>query len=344
MMDYAAFVADTWRDNTLHSVLLELTYRCDLRCFFCYNDRIRRGRSLSLDQYRRLLDDLAEMNVLHLVLSGGEPLAHAEFWEIAQHAREEGFAIRLKSSGHSIGRRVAQRLKRDVAPFLIEVSLHGACAATHERQTRVKGSFGRLMRNVQAMLDAGIRVQLNAVLTRWNESEIEEMCALADRLRTRLQIDPSVTPRDDGQPAPLSISATEEGLKRLRDVQRVRLASVAPPPAASDQAASDVTGARDVSLQECRGKYCGAGSNGLAVDPYGWVYPCVQWRVPVGSLHSQSVTEIWRHSAELRRVRALNVEIGRKLRDRLGPEQGFWVCPARSPRVVERGRLTVEPI
>ena len=35
----------TWRDNILFSVLVELTYRCNLNCFFCYNDPHLRGRS-----------------------------------------------------------------------------------------------------------------------------------------------------------------------------------------------------------------------------------------------------------------------------------------------------------
>ena len=50
-------------------------------------------------------------------------------------------------------------------------------------------------------------------------------------------------------------------------------------------------------------KHCGAGSSGIAVDPYGNVYPCVQWRRPVGNLHRQTIREIWHGSADLAEVR-----------------------------------------
>jgi MoaA/NifB/PqqE/SkfB family radical SAM enzyme len=43
----------------------------------------------------------------------------------------------------------------------------------------------------------------------------------------------------------------------------------------------------------------------LAVDPYGNVYPCVQWRRPVGNLHEKSLREIWQGSAGLAEVREL---------------------------------------
>ncbi|MFY9824780.1 MAG: SPASM domain-containing protein, partial [Thermoanaerobaculia bacterium] len=53
------------------------------------------------------------------------------------------------------------------------------------------------------------------------------------------------------------------------------------------------------------GKHCGAGSAGLAVDPFGNVYPCVQWRRPVGNLHEKSLREIWQGSTGLAEVREL---------------------------------------
>ena len=43
-MSLARAVATAWRQNLLFSVLIELTYRCNLDCFFCYNDLPRRAR------------------------------------------------------------------------------------------------------------------------------------------------------------------------------------------------------------------------------------------------------------------------------------------------------------
>ena len=46
VMTYDDVVQRAWRNNTLLSVLLELTYACNLNCSFCYNDRSHRGRPL----------------------------------------------------------------------------------------------------------------------------------------------------------------------------------------------------------------------------------------------------------------------------------------------------------
>jgi radical SAM protein with 4Fe4S-binding SPASM domain len=308
----ARVLATAWRENLLFSVLVELTYRCNLDCFFCYNDLALRGEPLTREQYFRLFAELREMEVLNLTLTGGEPLAHPDFLALGARARELGFVVRVKSNGHALRGELARRLRDEVDPFLIEVSLHGATAATHDRQTRVPGSFDRLLANLGELRELGLRVKLNSTLTAWNEGEIEGMFALADALALPLQVDPEVTPRDDGDRGPLQVTASREGVLRLFRLQfeRGRAAE------AGQVEVQIARGADDGTLPAPVHKHCGAGSSGLAIDPYGNVYPCVQWRRPVGNLHQQGLREIWLGSAGLAEVRGLTVRI----KERLGAE------------------------
>ena len=78
---------------------------------------------------------------------------------------------------------------------MVEISLHGATAATHDRQTRVPGSFGRLLANLERMRALGLRVQLNATMTSWNEAEMGPMSALAEGLGMALRWNTQITPR-----------------------------------------------------------------------------------------------------------------------------------------------------
>jgi len=306
-MSYSDTVKRAWNDNRLMSALLELTYACNLDCTFCYNDLSLGGKPLSLAQYRELLDDLASLGVLTLSLTGGEPLAHPLFFQIASHARSLGFVIRLKTNGHAVKEAVARRIREEVDPFLVEVSVHGATAQTHDRQTRVPGSFERLVGNIRTMKSLGLRVKANSVLTRWNEDELEDLIALCDELEVPFQIDPEVKPKDDGDQGPLAIEASPEGQARSRRALEARakrdvIVTEAPSPAAERKA-----------IMASTDKHCGAGSNNIAVDPYGSVLPCVQWRVPVGNLHEQRVTEIWAASGALEGIRETTKAARRKL-------------------------------
>ncbi len=308
-MSLSRVIATAWRENLLFSVLVELTYRCNLDCFFCYNDLGLQGEPLSREEYFRLFAELREMEVLNLTLTGGEPLAHPDFLALGARARELGFVVRVKSNGHALRGELARRVRDEIDPFLIEVSLHGATAATHDRQTRVPGSFDRLLANLRELRELGLRVKLNSTLTAWNEGEIEGMFALADSLGVPLQVDPEVTPRDDGGREPLRVTASREGVLHLFRLQFERGRA-----AQGGQVEVQVArGGDDGTLPTPVDKHCGAGSSGLAIDPYGNVYPCVQWRRPVGNLHRQGLREIWRTSAGLAEVRDLTVEVKERL-------------------------------
>ena len=134
------------KKRVLHDVSLELTYKCNLDCFFCYNDRDKQGAMLSLQQYRVLLEDLAQMQTLYLMLTGGEPMVHPHFFEIGQMAKDLGFAVRIRTNGHSLSKQNVARLVADVDPYYVEVSLHGACllytspSPRDKRQSRMPSS------------------------------------------------------------------------------------------------------------------------------------------------------------------------------------------------------------
>ena len=333
-LDVRTLLARTWRENRLFAVLVELTYRCNLDCVFCYNDLSARGRALAREDYERFFRDLAELGVLNLTLSGGEPLAHPDFFHLGRTARELGFVVRVKSNGHALRGPLARRLRDEVDPYQVEVSLHGARAETHDRQTRVPGSFDRLLANLREMTAVGLRVKINSTLTIWNEGEVEGMYALADGLGLRLQIDPEVTPRDDGDRSPLALTPSREGVLNLFRYEFARgeaAAAQAAPPASANTAPAEVVaiGARQADADlgpRAPEKHCGAGSSGIAVDPFGNVYPCVQWRRPVGNLHESSIAEIWAHSRGLNEIRELTQAVKRTL-DGEADAAFFNFCP-----------------
>lgn len=299
----------------MHDVTVELTYACNLDCFYCYNDRAKQGTPLSLAQYRSLFEDLARLQTLFVMLTGGEPMVHPHFFEIGAMTKELGFVVRIRTNGHTLHRRNVERLKREVDPYAVEVTLHGATAEVHDRQTRVSGSFARLIRNLRGAREAGLRCSMVVTPTAWNERQVEAMMVLGDEIDVPLRFQGPVAPRDNGDLEPLSLQpsrSTWDGIEALVEQRRTSHqggSRARPQPEVAANAGAEVPAT------------CGIGAAGLDIDPFGNVRACMHLQESAGSLHEQSIEEIWHHSPLFARARQRAIGAAASFGD--GPRRQF---------------------
>ena len=79
------------------AVLIELTHKCPLQCPYCSNPvEMERARNeLTTEEWKRVLDELAEIGVLQVHFSGGEPTARKDIVELVQHATDRDLYTNL---------------------------------------------------------------------------------------------------------------------------------------------------------------------------------------------------------------------------------------------------------
>jgi MoaA/NifB/PqqE/SkfB family radical SAM enzyme len=291
------------------TVYFELTYRCNWRCLFCYNPRHSDIRPLTFQDWSGVLDDLRELGTLNVNLTGGEPLAHPQFLEIAQGARARAFAVRILTNGTLIDARMAKAI-RDLQPIAVEMSLHGATAEVHDRTTAVAGSFGRLLQAVDLLKAEGVRMALKTPVTNMNEHELPAMRSLAQELEIQWKVDTAITPRDDGDPSPLAYAPSAEAIRAATKL------------AIESGTLDDQDRTRTMSN-------CGIGRMTMAIDPEGNVYPCIQWRrSSLGNVRETPLLRMWRESEERERAAAIGVAANTKLREMGGAAARLSFCPA----------------
>lgn len=69
---------------------LKITDRCSSGCAFCYQGSTPVGRHASFETVEKILDQLAQCQVLEVVLGGGEPTEHPDFARILQGIVQRG--------------------------------------------------------------------------------------------------------------------------------------------------------------------------------------------------------------------------------------------------------------
>ncbi len=147
-------------------VVWNITRRCNLHCVHCYSDSDCRkyDGELSLAECRSVVDDLAEFRIPALLLSGGEPLAHPDFFAIAAHAAERGIPFTVSTNGTLLGRDGAFRLK-NLGCRYVGISLDGI-GADHDRFRGRSGAFDLAVRAFRHCRLAGLKAGLRLTLSR----------------------------------------------------------------------------------------------------------------------------------------------------------------------------------
>ncbi|MGA0593677.1 pyrroloquinoline quinone biosynthesis protein PqqE [Enterovirga sp. CN4-39] len=167
-------------------LLAELTHRCPLRCPYCSNplELDRRSAELDTATWQRVLSEAADLGVLHIHLSGGEPTARADIVEITAHCAGLGLYSNLITSGVAAA---MQKLEPLAAAGLdhVQLSIQSADAANAERIGGLRGAQEQKLAFGQRVVELGLPLTLNAVIHRGNIDEVEAIIGIAVEIGAR---------------------------------------------------------------------------------------------------------------------------------------------------------------
>jgi AdoMet-dependent heme synthase len=274
------------------SVQVDLTYRCNEECVHCYLDHEDHGE-MTTSEIKHLFDQLAEAGVFFLTMSGGEILMRKDFFEILEYARELKFCVKLKTNAVLIRERQAERI-RSLGVQSVQISIYSHRPDVHDAITKIPGSLKRSVDAIRFLKAHGLNVTIANVLMVQNVHDYPGVKALAEELGVAVTLDPTITPKMDGDRALLDLNVDTEALQRVfRDKSLVGNVEefCAPPKKVDDD---------DLDLLPCS-----AGHTACYVSPYGDVYPCVQFPLPSGNVRQTPFLDIWRHSDQLNEVRSI---------------------------------------
>ena len=113
-----------------------------------------------------------------LVISGGDPFMRPDLFEVAAHAVSLGLRTSLSPSVTAL--MTPERLTRAYQAGIrhISLSLDGATAEVHDGFRGVRGSFHKTLWAVQAARQAGLTVQINTTVNRWNVGQLHTLADL----------------------------------------------------------------------------------------------------------------------------------------------------------------------
>ena len=162
------------------AALLELTHRCPLQCPYCSNPlELERAKDeLSAAEWMRVLDEAAELGVLQVHFSGGEPAVRRDLPDLVAHARRAGLYSNLITSGVTLDEPRVARLA-EAGLDHVQLSIQDVDHQTAAYIANYAGVQGKKLAFARMVRAAGLPLTINAVVNRHNIARVERMIDLA---------------------------------------------------------------------------------------------------------------------------------------------------------------------
>jgi pyrroloquinoline quinone biosynthesis protein E len=164
-------------------MLLELTHRCPLQCPYCSNPLAleRVAAELDTDSWMRVLDEAADLGVLQVHFSGGEPLVRRDLAMLVRHAAGRSLYTNMITSGVLLDDR-AMALLLDAGIDHIQLSFQDSDPAGNDRIGNYAGGFEKKRQAADRIRAAGLPLTLNFVVHRQNVDRVADMIGMAESL------------------------------------------------------------------------------------------------------------------------------------------------------------------
>ena len=261
----------------LLSLDLELTKRCNLRCVYCYADGGRPNPDeLNLEEIYGAIDEAKSLGARNVTLTGGEPLIHRHFFDVAEYIHEAGLQISLYTNGTLIDPKVAEKLVEiDVFPC---VKLDAVQPEIQDALAGVDGAFESIMEGLECLMEVGYgeeyQMNVNTVICRLNIENLPEVWEWArknDIQPSFLRLGPKGRAREGG--LAVKTSELKELFEKLSEIDR------------------------DFGENwEPTTPFCGRGCNKQYISCYvssnGVVQPCTGVDIPAGNIREESLGKI----------------------------------------------------
>jgi len=154
-------------------LILSITSNCNLKCSGCFADAVgttcygtsksKKNDSLTIDQWRKIIREAAEVGVFGFIIAGGEPFLVPGLLDLCKEFRNRFFII--LTNGTIINDEDYKKLPR-YGNIAVIVSIEGGAEQTNTRRGR--GVYEKAMNTSQHLNKIGVLNGISVTITKLN--------------------------------------------------------------------------------------------------------------------------------------------------------------------------------
>jgi pyrroloquinoline quinone biosynthesis protein E len=164
-------------------LLAELTHRCPLQCPYCSNplELERVNQELTTAEWQDVMRQAAELGILQIHLSGGEPTVRQDLEDIVEVAAKAGLYTNLITAGVTLTRDRLKRLK-ELGLDHVQLSIQDVDDANAEKISAYKGGLAKKREVGKWVCELDMPLTINAPIHRHNIENLPSIINFAVEL------------------------------------------------------------------------------------------------------------------------------------------------------------------
>lgn len=257
-----------------YSASIEILTKCNFDCVHCYIPE--HTQEMPTKTVLQIIDQMKELGVFELMLTGGEIFLHKGIMEIISYARSKGLRVTLFSNISLLDNDTVSQL---AALYVMEVSttIFSLDPKVNDAITQRTGSLKRILKSIELLKKYRIPTEIKVPVMQQNKNDYIQIRNFCAENGLKFNYSTAITARTNGDQLPCSFCLEKEDLKNvLRDIE----------------------GNATVRKFHGETQVCHAVSNSFHVDVVGNVTPCISFPYTYGNVYSQSLKEIWYSAKE----------------------------------------------
>jgi radical SAM protein with 4Fe4S-binding SPASM domain len=267
---------------------LALTYRCNINCSHCYNQR-RESAELNTGDWKKIIKILWDNGIPHVDFTGGEPTLREDLLELIAYAEDLGIITGLLTNGVRLAdEKFVARLKEAGLDY-VQITLESQREEVHNRMVQ-SDAFQKTVQGIKNAAAQSIYVITNSTITTANRDHADGLVPFLKSLGVRSFAVNSIIKAGKSRHQNAGLSEKEllpmlNLLRQQAEHEEMKFTWYTP---------TQYCRLNPVEL-DLGVKQCTAGKYNLAIEPDGTVIPCQSFFRPLGNILNDPFEKIYNH-------------------------------------------------
>lgn len=280
----------------LTNIHIEITSKCNERCLHCYIPHENKLCDMEPSLFYEILEQSKELKVLHLTLSGGEPLMHKHFTEFLRKCREYDYSVNVLSNLTLLNEEIIAEMKKNYL-LGVQTSLYSMEPSIHDEITQVKGSFEKTLNAIFKLIEYDIPLQISCPIMKQNKNCYNDVVNWANMNKINVVDDFVILARYNHTTQNLGCRLS------IDEVKEVIIDSIATDTKFFEKMESEVELKKNSTPDDI---VCTVCHSTVCLTEKGNVYPCAGWEdFVLGNIKEKPLKEIWGNSEKVQYLRGL---------------------------------------